>query len=86
MSSLQERAFFHEGMRELQDEFDGRRVADAIERHRKHYSFWDDERELIQTTPFFVIASTFGEYVDCSIKSGDAGFVKIVGEAFCGRI
>jgi hypothetical protein len=80
MSSLQERGFFHEGMREFQDEFDGRRVADAIERHRKHYSFWDDERELIQSTPFFFIASTFGEYVDCSVKSGDPGFVKIVGE------
>jgi len=80
MSSLQERVFFHEGMRAFQDEFDGRRVADAIERHRKHYSFWDDERELIQGTQFFFIASTFGEYVDCSVKSGDPGFVKIVGE------
>jgi hypothetical protein len=44
MSSLHERAFFHEGTREFQDDFDGRKVADAIERHRKHYSFWDDER------------------------------------------
>jgi len=80
MSSLQEREFFHEGMREFQDDFDGRRVADAIERHRKHYSFWDDERQLIQSTQFFFIASTFGEYVDCSVKSGDPGFVKIVSE------
>ena len=48
MSSLHERAFFHEGMREFQDDFDGRKVADAIERHRKHYSFWDDEREWVQ--------------------------------------
>jgi uncharacterized protein len=80
MSSLQERAFFHEGMREFQDELDGRRVADAIERHRKHYAFWDDEREWIQRTQFFFIASAFGEYVDCSIKSGDPGFVKMVGE------
>jgi len=80
MSSFQRREFFHEGMREFQDEFDGRRVADAIERHRKHYYFWDDERELIQSTQFFFIASTFGEYVDCSVKSGDPGFVKIVGE------
>jgi hypothetical protein len=53
MSSLQERAFFHAGMREFQDEFDGRKVADAIERHRKHYSLWDAERELIQGAQFF---------------------------------
>ncbi|MFB6421188.1 MULTISPECIES: pyridoxamine 5'-phosphate oxidase family protein [Bradyrhizobium] len=80
MSSLADRPFFHEGMREFQDEFDGRRVAEAIERHRKHYSFWDDEREWIEGAQFFFIASAFGEYVDCSIKSGDPGFVKIVGE------
>ena len=42
-----ERALYHEGMSELQDRFDGRRVAEAIERHRKHYEFWDDEKELI---------------------------------------
>jgi uncharacterized protein len=80
MTSLEGRPFFHEGMRELQDEFDGRRVAEAIEKHRKHYSFWDDEREWIETAPFFFIASSYGEYVDCSVKSGDPGFVKIVGE------
>ena len=39
-----QRAFYHEGMSELQDRFDGRRVAEAIERHRKHYEFWDDEK------------------------------------------
>jgi hypothetical protein len=32
-----QRPFYHEGMSELQDRFDGRRVAEAIERHRKHY-------------------------------------------------
>ncbi|MCA3181486.1 MAG: pyridoxamine 5'-phosphate oxidase family protein [Burkholderiaceae bacterium] len=74
-----DRPFFHEGMRALQDRFDGRRTAEAIERHRKHYDFWDDERQWIESARCFFIASTFGEYVDCNIKSGDAGFVKIVG-------
>jgi len=80
MPSFQQRGFFHEGMREFQDEFDGRKVADAIERHRKHYAFWDDEREWIESAQFFFIASAFREYVDCNIKSGDSGFVKIVGD------
>ena len=32
--AMWERAFYHDGMSELQDRFDGRRVAEAIERHR----------------------------------------------------
>jgi predicted pyridoxine 5'-phosphate oxidase superfamily flavin-nucleotide-binding protein len=75
---MEQRLFFHEGMREFQDRFDGRRVAEAIERHRKHYEFWEDEREWIQSAQFFFIASAWGDYVDCNIKSGDPGFVKIV--------
>lgn len=74
----EDRPFFHEGMRAWQDEFDGRRTAEAIERHRKHYEFWDDEIELIESAQFFFIASTYGEYVDCNIKSGDPGFVKVL--------
>ena len=42
-----ERPFFHEGMRDFQDRFDGRRVAEAIEAKRNHYEFWDDEKALI---------------------------------------
>jgi predicted pyridoxine 5'-phosphate oxidase superfamily flavin-nucleotide-binding protein len=76
---MSQRPFFHEGMRALQDRFDGRRVADAIEKHRKHYAFWDEERELIESSRFFFIASAAEGYVDGSIKSGDPGFVKIVG-------
>jgi Pyridoxamine 5'-phosphate oxidase len=73
------RPFYHEGMSELQDQFDGRRVAEAIERHRKHYEFWDDEKALIETSPFFFIATSWNDYIDCSVKSGDPGFVKVAG-------
>lgn len=75
---MSERPFFHDGMRVLQDRFDGRRVADAIEKHRKHYAFWDDEREMIENASFFFIASAAEGHVDGNIKSGDPGFVKIV--------
>lgn len=74
-----ERPFFHEGMRGFQDRFDGRRVAEAIEARRKHYEFWDDEKELIQGSPFFFIATSWQDYVDCSIRSGDPGFVRVTG-------
>lgn len=76
---MADRPFYHDGMRELQDRFDGRRVADALEKHRKHYEFWETDRALIESAPFFFIATTYGEWVDCSIRSGDPGFVKIVG-------
>lgn len=74
-----QRPFYHEGMSELQDRFDGRRVAEAIERHRKHYEFWDDEKQMIETSPFFFIGTSWNDYIDCNIKSGDPGFVKVVG-------
>ena len=76
--SFKNRNFFHEGMREFQELFDGVRTADAIEKHRKHYEFWDDEIDLIRKSKFFFIASSWNGYIDCNIKSGDPGFVKIV--------
>lgn len=71
-------AFYHDGMRALQDRFDGRRVADALEKHRIRYDFWDADRDLIVSTPFFFIATSCGGFTDCSLKSGMPGFVKIV--------
>ena len=78
MNDFKNRSFFHEGMKEFQDLFDGGRTANAIERHRKHYEFWDDEKDLIRKSKFFFIASSWNGYVDCNIKSGDLGFVKIL--------
>ena len=78
MDEFAERDFFHEGMRAFQDELDGRRTAEAIEKHRKHYEFWDDERAMIEGCQFFFIASSWKDYIDCNIKSGDPGFVTIV--------
>jgi predicted pyridoxine 5'-phosphate oxidase superfamily flavin-nucleotide-binding protein len=72
------RPFYHDGMRDLQDRFDGRRVADALEKHRIRRDFWDADRAFIESTPFFFIATSFGEFTDCSMKSGVPGFVKIV--------
>jgi hypothetical protein len=75
---MHSRDFFHEGMLEFQDRFDGRRIAHALETHRKHYEFWDDEVALIEASPFFFIASAWKDHVECSVKSGDPGFVRVV--------
>jgi hypothetical protein len=76
---LLDRPFYHEGMRELQDHFDGRRVADALFEHRTHNEFWPDEVEMIREAPFFFIASAWQDYLDCNIKSGDPGFIQVTG-------
>lgn len=72
------RPFYHEGMRALQHARDGRRVADALEERRLHGEFWEEDRALILSAPFFFIATGHGEYMDCSIRAGDPGFVKIL--------
>jgi predicted pyridoxine 5'-phosphate oxidase superfamily flavin-nucleotide-binding protein len=71
--------FYHEGMRALQDRFDGRRVADALSARRRHYYFWEQDRALIEAASFFFIATSYADNVDCSMRSGVPGFVKITG-------
>ena len=71
--------FYHDGMRELQDRFDGRRVADGLEKHRLHFEFWEQDRKLIEEARFFFIATSYQDNVDCSMRSGDPGFVRITG-------
>jgi len=72
--------FYHEGMRELQDRYEGRAVADRLEAHRARASFNDDDRGLIESAAFFFLASAAGGNVDCSFKGGEPGFVRITGE------
>jgi uncharacterized protein len=71
--------FYHDGMRELQDRFDGRRVADGLQKHRLHFEFWEQDRKLIEEARFFFIATSYQDNVDCSMRSGDPGFVGITG-------
>ncbi len=78
---MEQPSMFHAGMRALQDEFDGRRVADALETHRKHREFLSGEVELITSAPFFFVASHYADTVDCSFKGGVPGFVQVVGPA-----
>jgi uncharacterized protein len=71
------RRFYHSGMRQLQDHFDGRRLADVIAYHHVRTSLSEKDCELISEAQFFFIASAYGGCVDCSIKSGASGFVRI---------
>jgi hypothetical protein len=46
---------------------------------RRHDDFWPQDRELIEAASFFFIATSYGRNVDCSMRAGVPGFVRIVG-------
>ena len=72
-------SMFHDGHRALQDRFDGRRVADALEKHRRLAEFGEEQRESIHNADFFFLATAHGDSVDCSFKGGPKGFVQVTG-------
>jgi predicted pyridoxine 5'-phosphate oxidase superfamily flavin-nucleotide-binding protein len=72
-------SMFHDGHRALQDRFDGRRVADALEKHRRLAAFGPEHVALIEGAAFFFLATAHGGSVDCSFKGGPPGFVRVTG-------
>jgi predicted pyridoxine 5'-phosphate oxidase superfamily flavin-nucleotide-binding protein len=70
--------FYHDGMRELQDRYEGRAVADLIEELRMHTQFTDQEKDFIESVPFFFLATASTDSVDCSFKGGSPGFVQVI--------
>jgi len=72
--------FYHPGMRELQDRFEGRAVPDRLADNRMRAAFSNNDREFIETSSFFFLSTATAESVDCSFKGGAPGFVRIVGE------
>ena len=71
---------YHEGNRQLQDQFDTRRIADRI--HEVLVSdLLTDYRDLIESRDMFFIATADEKgQPNCSYKGGDPGFVKVVDE------
>ena len=60
MNDFKERDFFHEGMRHFQDILDGQRTAEAIEKNRKHYEFWDEEKKIIKNSKIDILINNAG--------------------------
>lgn len=73
-------SFYHPGMRELQDRYEGRAVPDRLADNRMRTAFSDTDREFIETAAFFFLATSTPDNTDCSFKGGAPGFVRIVGE------
>jgi predicted pyridoxine 5'-phosphate oxidase superfamily flavin-nucleotide-binding protein len=70
---------YHEGQRQLQDRFDTRRIADRLEQVTAHFEFTPKDRELIESSPMFFLATSDADgFPDCSYKGGMPGFVKVL--------
>jgi len=69
---------YHEGMRQLQDRFDSRRLADRLDERLGRSAFSDEDRAFVQSRSMFFLASADAQgRPDCSYKGGMPGFVRI---------
>jgi uncharacterized protein len=72
---------YHAGNRELQDQFDTRRLADRIDERVVHTSIASGDREFIERMDMFFLATADERgRPQCSYKGGDPGFVRVVDE------
>lgn len=70
---------YHDGMRQLQDARDTRRIADRLEEVIVHHAFTDDDRAFIARAPMCFVATADAEgHPDCSYKGGLPGFVHVL--------
>ena len=71
---------YHEGSRQLQNQFDTRRMADRINQVLVSNNL-ANYKELIESRDMFFLASADENgRPNCSYKGGDAGFVKVIDE------
>ena len=72
---------YHPGMRELQDRYDTRRLADRLDERLGRSAFSNEDRAFIETRPLFFLASADAEgRPDCSYKGGAPGFVRVTAD------
>lgn len=72
---------YHEGMRELQDRRDTRRIADRLEEVVARTAFTEEDRAFIGRSAMFFIATADAHgRPDCSYKGGLPGFVHVLDE------
>lgn len=72
-------SMYHDGMRQLQDIRDTRRIADRLEKTIAHAAFTAEDRAFIERCPmFFVATADSSGRPDCSYKGGLPGFVRVV--------
>lgn len=72
---------YHDGMRQLQDARDTRRIADRLQQVTLRSAFTDEDRAFIESRAmFFVATADASGRPDCSYKGGLPGFVRVIDE------
>lgn len=70
---------YHEGNRQLQDQFDSRRIADRLEKVTLHDQFSAGDVAFIEGSDMFFLATADGDgWPDVSYKGGLPGFVRVI--------
>ena len=78
---MEDGPLYHEGMRQLQDARETRRLADRLEQKIVRPTFSDEDREFIEHCAMFFVATADADgHPDCSYKGGLPGFVRILDE------
>jgi hypothetical protein len=72
---------YHDGSRQLQDEFDTRRLADRLDEAIVQDSIMPSDKDFIERLDMFFIATVDDRgHVNCSYKAGEPGFVRVLDE------
>jgi predicted pyridoxine 5'-phosphate oxidase superfamily flavin-nucleotide-binding protein len=75
--------FYNDHSRALQKQFDSLRLADQLERTRKHTRLTCEDRAIVEGAAFFFLATADAQgRPDCSIKGGNPGFVSCPEDGF----
>jgi len=77
---MSQSTLYHDGNRQLQDQFASRALADRLEEKLARSEFTDDDKTFVESLPYFFLASADAEgRPDCSFKGGAPGFVRVTG-------
>lgn len=72
---------YHDGNRQLQDEFDTRRLADRLDEAIVQDGILPSDKDFIERLDMFFIATVDERgRVNCSYKAGEPGFVRVLDE------
>ena len=74
-------SLYQESQRQLQDQFDTRRLADLLEESLLHNTILAEEKDFIENRDMFFLASVDARgHANCSYRGGQPGFVRVLDE------
>src|SRR3954466_9101397 len=78
---MSESIMYHDGNRQLQDQFDSRRISDRLEEKLTRTAFTADDKGFIESALYFFMSTADAEgRPDCSFKGGAPGFVRVTAD------